>query len=83
MSVYFHYFDKQKKQNMKVTVLKNEKESNERCITRFNKLVQASRKLYWLRAHKYNLKSPTRTFVRTSAIMRAKYRALREKNRFY
>lgn len=68
---------------MKVTVIKNEKESNERCITRFNKLVQASRKLYWLRSNKYNLKKVTKAKVRVGAVMREKYRTIREKNRFY
>jgi len=68
---------------MKVTVIKNEKESNERCITRFNKLVQASRKLYWLRSNKYNLKKVTKEKMRVGAVMREKYRSIREKNRFY
>ena len=41
---------------MKVTVIKNKKESNERCITRFNKLVQASRKLFALRSKRFHTK---------------------------
>lgn len=68
---------------MKVTVIKNEKESNERCITRFNKLVQASRKLFLLRANRFHHKKLTKGKVRKGAIMREKYRGLREKSKFY
>ncbi|MBD3330828.1 hypothetical protein GF354_04850 [Candidatus Peregrinibacteria bacterium] len=68
---------------MIVTVWKNEKESNERCITRFNKRVQASRKMLLLRSTRYNTKKPTKSKVRTAAIMRSKYRALKERSKFY
>lgn len=68
---------------MRVTVFKNDKESNERCITRFNKLVQASRKLVGLRSKRFNTKSKRKWQVRDAAVMRAKYRSLREKTKFY
>jgi len=68
---------------MQVTIWKNEKESNERCITRFNKKVQASRKLLLLRGKRYHSQKKTRRQVRAGAIMRTYYRGLKEKNRFY
>ncbi len=68
---------------MRVTIWKNEKESNERCITRFNKKVQGSRKLLLLKSRRYFTKSATRRYTRASAIMRSMYRGIREKNRFY
>ncbi len=68
---------------MKVHVIKNEKESNERCISRFNKKVQASRKLFEIKKKRYHKKSVTKTQTRASAVMRDKYRAAKEKNKFY
>lgn len=68
---------------MKVTVWKNDKESTERCITRFNKKVQASKKLVNLRSKRYNQKKPRKKQVRTAAIIREAYRTQREKNKFY
>ncbi len=68
---------------MKVIVWKSDKESNERCITRFNKKVQASRKLLLLRSKRYHSKSDTKGQTRAAAIMRSHYRKLKEKNRFY
>jgi hypothetical protein len=68
---------------MRVTVFKNEKESNERCITRFNKLVQASRKLVGLRSKRYHSQKPRKWQVRAGAVMRSYYRAIREKTKFH
>ena len=68
---------------MKVTVWKNDKESTERCITRFNKKVQASRKLVELRSKRYNQRKPRKRRVRAAAVMRENYRTQREKNKFY
>ncbi len=68
---------------MKVTIWKNDKESNERAITRFNKKVQGSRKLLKVRGEKFHAKKPTKRYVRSAAIMREKYRTQREKSRFY
>jgi len=68
---------------MKVVVVKNSKESNERLITRFNKAVQKSRKVQLIRETRYHRKSPRKWYVRDAAIMREKYRSDREKNKFY
>lgn len=68
---------------MKVTIWKNDKESSERAITRFNKKVQASRKLLKIRGERYHKKDDTKRQVRQSAVMREKYRAQKEKSRFY
>jgi hypothetical protein len=68
---------------MRVTVWKNEKESNERLITRFNKKVQSSRKLLKVRSERYNKKPPTKRLKRIIAIMREKYRSQKEKSKFY
>lgn len=68
---------------MKVTVWKNDKESNERVITRFTKMVQKSRKVMDIRRSRYHSKSLTKGQVRAGAIMRDFYRKKREKSRFY
>ncbi|MBI4235214.1 hypothetical protein HY604_02855 [Candidatus Peregrinibacteria bacterium] len=68
---------------MRVTVIVKEKESNERAISRFNKAVQASRKLLKIRTERYNLKVPKKKYVRDAAIKREFYRSKREKSRFY
>ena len=68
---------------MRVTIWKNNKESNERCITRFNKKVQASRKLLKLRSSRYHNKKLTKRRVRAAAVKRDYYRAIKEKNKFY
>jgi ribosomal protein S21 len=68
---------------MKVTIWKNEKESNERCITRFNKKVQASRKILKIRNERYHTKPKTKRYARKAAVMRDHYRAAKEKNKFY
>ena len=68
---------------MKVTIWKNDKESNERAITRFNKKVQSSRKIMKVRTERYETKDDTKRQMRAAAIMREHYRAKREKNKFY
>jgi RNA polymerase-interacting CarD/CdnL/TRCF family regulator len=68
---------------MKVVVVKDSKESNERLITRFNKAVQKSRKVMKVRTTRYHKKSPTKRMIRAAAVMRDMYRAKREKNKFY
>jgi len=68
---------------MRVTIWKNDKESTERAITRFNKKVQASRKLLQVRATKHHVKPKTKRLQRKVAIMREFYRAQRDKNKFY
>lgn len=68
---------------MKVTVWKNDGESNERCIARFNKKVQGSRKVLKIRTSRYNKKPLTKIKVREAAVMREFYRAKKSKNQFY
>ncbi len=68
---------------MKVFVKKGEKESNERLITRFNKTVQASRKVPKVRGGRYHKKAATRRQLRGAAIMRDHYRAIRAKKSYY
>lgn len=68
---------------MKVTIWKTDNESNERCITRFNKKVQGSRKILKVRSDRYHKKDDTKRHSRASAIMRDHYRAKREKTKFY
>lgn len=68
---------------MKVTVWKNDKESNERCITRFNKKVQASRLLQLLRSKRFHSRKVTKRSIRAGAVKREYYRALKEKTKFY
>jgi ribosomal protein S21 len=68
---------------MRVTIWKNDKESTERAITRFNKKVQASRKLLEVRAGKHHSKPKTKRLQRKVAIMREFYRSQRDKNKFY
>jgi len=68
---------------MKVTIWKNAKESTERAITRFNKKVQASRKLLKIKGERYHKKEDTKRKSRIKAIKRDHYRSLREKNKFY
>ncbi|MFA7686062.1 MAG: hypothetical protein WCX95_04660 [Candidatus Gracilibacteria bacterium] len=68
---------------MRVTIWKNDKESTERSITRFNKKVQASRKLLEVRAKKRHVKPKTKRLQRKVAIMREFYRSERDKNKFY
>lgn len=68
---------------MKVTVWKDDKESNERAVTRFNKKVQSSRKLLEVRAKRYNKKAPTKRYLRAAAVMREFHRSKKEKSKFY
>ncbi len=68
---------------MKVTIWKSDKESNERSITRFNKKVQASRKILKVRSERYHKKDETKRYVRAAAVMRDHYRAIKEKTKFY
>jgi ribosomal protein S21 len=68
---------------MKVTIWKNDKESNERAITRFNKKVQSSRKLLKVRGERYHKKDDTKRQTRQSAIMREHYRSQKERSKFY
>jgi len=68
---------------MKVTVWKKDGESNERAIARFNKLVQASRKLLLVREKRYHIPTITKREIRAAALVRSSYRAAKEKSKFY
>ena len=68
---------------MQVHIVKTEKESNERCITRFNKAVQASRKMPKIRGSRYHKPKPTKRVARAGAVMREYHRARKSKNKFY
>lgn len=68
---------------MKVTVWKNDGESNERLISRFTKRMQGSRKLLKVRSERYHKKPTAKRYARAAAVMRDSYRSKREKNRFY
>lgn len=68
---------------MRVVVVKHDKESNERCLSRFNKMVQKSRKLNKIRSERYRQDDPNKRQMRGAAKMRAFYRAKREKSKFY
>ena len=67
---------------MTIRVRKNDKESVDRVISRFNKKVQASRILLNKRRGRYFSKSLTKRLQRQKAVKREEYRALREKNKF-
>lgn len=68
---------------MRISVRKNDKESNERLIARFNKKVQGSRKLLEIRSKRYFKPVKTKKETRAAAIMREHYRAKKEKSKFY
>jgi len=61
----------------------NEKESVERLINRFNKRVQKSRMLPFLKENRYHKKDDTKRQVRKAAVMREYYRAERNRRKFY
>jgi ribosomal protein S21 len=65
-----------------ITVVKNDKESVDRVISRFNKKVQASRILLVSREKRYRKKALTKRLQRKKAIMREFHRAQKEKKRF-
>jgi len=65
-----------------ITVVKNDKESVDRVISRFNKKVQASRILLVSREKRYRKKALTKRLQRKKAIMREFHRDQKEKKRF-
>ena len=68
---------------MAIRVTKNDKESTDRMIQRFNRKVQQSRIVQKLRNERYHQRKPTKHRMRAAAKMRAFYRAEREKMKFY
>jgi len=65
-----------------VKVVKNDKESVDRVISRFNKKMQGSRIPILKRSRRYHTKPLTKRLVRRKAVKREEYRAIREKNKF-
>lgn len=68
---------------MAITIVRNPKESPERLIGRFNKKVQQSRVIVTLKSKRYRSKKPSEQKQRSAALMRTKYRKMREKSKFY
>lgn len=68
---------------MAIKVYKNQKESPDRLVSRFNKKIQASRVLLEVKVRKFHEKKKTKKFIRQAAIMREAYRAKRNKEQFY
>ncbi len=68
---------------MAVKVYKNSKESLDRLISRFNKLVQGSRVLLEVKSRRYYTKPLTKRLIRKRAIMREYYRRQNEKKQYY
>lgn len=67
---------------MVIRVRKNDKESVDRVISRFNKKVQSSRILLNKRRNRYYQKPLTKRKERQKAIKREEYRKLRDKTKF-
>ena len=68
---------------MGVKVYKNQKESTDRLISRFNKKVQSSRILLEVKSRRHRKKPLTKRLIRQTAIMREYYRSKREKEQYY
>ncbi len=68
---------------MKIVVKKSEGESNERLLTRFNKIVKASKKIEYVKNNKFHVPAPKKRYIRAAAVMREFYRKKKEKSRFY
>ena len=66
-----------------IHVNKGEKESVERLINRFNKLVQKSRIILFKKDKRYHKRKMTKRQTRQAAVMREHYRGLREKKKYY
>jgi hypothetical protein len=70
------------KKRTATTVVKSEKESNEKLISRFNKTVQASRVVQMAKERLFHKGKPSRIKVREAAVKREEYRKIREKQRY-
>ena len=62
---------------------KKQGESNERLINRFKQVVQRSRIILKAKQERFNTKEPNKKFVRAAAVIRAKHRTEKAKQRFY
>lgn len=68
---------------MPVRVVKDDNESTERCITRFNKKVQAAPFVSDVKKKRYFKKKSTKRQVRIGAIIREQYRAKAQRAKHY
>ncbi len=68
---------------MLVKVYRDPKESFERMLSRFKKLLQRSHKLVVAREKKHFKRAKTKMRIRQEAIMRDYYRGKRRAERFY
>lgn len=66
-----------------VKVKRDPKESFERMLSRFKKLLQRSHKIQHAKEQKNFRKDPTKAYTRQAAIMREHYRALKAKRQLY
>lgn len=68
---------------MPIVVKRNPKESSERVLGKFNKIIQKSRVVMEARNSRYRKAKPTKRLIKQKALMREMYRAKREKAKFY
>ena len=66
-----------------VYVLPDEKESSERRVNRFKKWFTRSRIAQMLKETRYRKDTLTKREIRKKALMREKFRAEKEKNKYY
>lgn len=66
-----------------IHVNRDPKESFERMLSRFKKLLQRSHKIQEAKEKSTFKKKPTKRYIRQAAIMREYYRAERAKKMFY
>ncbi|MBT6143454.1 hypothetical protein HOH51_02990 [bacterium] len=68
---------------MLIHVARDPKESFERMLSRFKKLLQRSHKIQIAKEQSRFRKKPTKRYTRQAAIMREYYRAEKKKRQFY
>ena len=68
---------------MFVHVKRDPKESFERMLSRFKKLLQRSHKVVIAKEQSRHTKKPTKRYLRQAAMMREYYRAEKRKRQFY
>ena len=68
---------------MAVWAIKKKTETNERLIKRWKRQTQNARIIQKVREDKFHKKQKTKRRIRDEAISREKYRAQREKEKFY
>ena len=68
---------------MKVHVVRDSKESFERMLARFKKLLQRSHKIVDAKQTSRFHKKPSKRLQRNAALARSRYRNIREQQKFY